>query len=81
MFDQKWKRLEISCPSVVDIEDTIANEGGDTNVEKSSAWGWAVIKRTMLTNGATEMLGLAPQGDLERRIQEHIDALKGQNGE
>ena len=37
---------------------------------------WCLIKASMIRDGAKEMQGLAPQGDLERRIQEQLDQDK-----
>ena len=41
----------------------------------------AKIEQAMIKAGAREMLGIAPAGDLERKIQQHLDEMKQEQAE
>ena len=69
MLQSHHKRLEISTPLAphtnVEAEDELAF---------TPTWAWLMIKVELLKEKTTvEMEGLAPPGDLERRIQEYLD--------
>eukprot|EP00973_Karenia_brevis_P052290 7266750-Karenia_brevis.AAC.1 len=62
MYSQQEKRLEISCPQPVDL-----------NVEaekRTPSWALNVINVVLeKQKGVVKMIGIAPPGDLERKIQ------------
>ena len=73
MYDSTVKRIEVGCPTL----STKTLETEDI-AQMDPAWAWLVIKRhvVMQEKGYKDMLGLAPQGDLERKIQSWLDEDK-----
>jgi len=73
MFNAQDKRLEMSVPlemhTDIDEEDHTA---------LTPTWAWLIIKREMLKESSShiQMEGVAPPGDMERKIQEWLDANK-----
>ena len=72
MYNAGDKRLEVSCPSIHSWE--LADL---TKQEKlMPVHIWIYIKNMILAEGGKEMMGMAPAGDLERKIQEFLDESK-----
>ena len=73
MYDSTVKRIEVGCPNL-----SMKNLETEDLDHMDPAWAWLVIKRhiVMQEKGYKEMLGLAPQGDLERKIQSWLDEDK-----
>eukprot|EP00974_Lingulodinium_polyedra_P070886 6861332-Lingulodinium_polyedra.AAC.1 len=42
----------------------------------SPAWAWVLIRRSLLASKISELEGMAPAGDLERKVQEALDAMR-----
>ena len=59
MYDQEHKRLEVNFRDISD---------------EAKLWEACVLP-AVLAEGATQLEGVAPQGDLERRIQESLQEL------
>ena len=59
MYDQEHKRLEVNFRDISDL---------------AKLWEACVLP-AVLAEGATQLEGVAPQGDLERRIQEALQEL------
>ena len=69
MYQNHHKRLEISAPLAPHTSPEVIDELAFT-----PSWAWLQIKAEMMKEKHTiEMEGLAPPGDLERRIQEYLD--------
>ena len=78
MYNAQDKRLEMAAPTEAnwDMSDWL-EAGGDKEV--MILWPihvWIMIKKAILGAGGKEMLGMAPAGDLERKIQEYLDGEK-----
>ena len=72
MYNAADKRMEVACPT----ESSWA-EADMTKVENFlPVHMWVYIKRAILAEGGKEMMGMAPAGDLERKIQEYLDEQK-----
>jgi len=70
MFHATDKRLEISVPQ----EPFTSLEQPDDNL-LTPTWVWLLIKREMMKEkDHVQMEGVAPPGDMERKIQEWLDA-------
>ena len=75
MYNAQDKRLEMAAPTEAnwDMSDWL-EAGGDKEV--MILWPihvWIMIKKAILGAGGKEMLGMAPAGDLERKIQEYLE--------
>ena len=76
MFHSTQKRLEVSVPQehMVPLEDTQITEVA----QLTPTWAWTRIKKLVLQDPDHHALeGIAPAGDLERRIQEFLDSQAG----
>ena len=72
MYNTPEKKPEVSCQGEVSWDQSDL-----TTVNKfMPVHLWTYIKRTIMAEGGKEMLGMAPAGDLERRIQEFLDKAK-----
>ena len=81
MFDASVKRLEIAVPSMLQAMEEEERQAlmtdGAQQVLQSPAWAWLRIKQCIINKGkGQEMEGMAPAGDLERKIQEALDAMR-----
>ena len=75
LYKSEFKRLEISCPLEQNI---VPGQIPDTVDGLTPSWAW-VQMRQVLMKGSNPMMplgGIAPAGDMERRIQEHLDSMK-----
>ena len=72
MYNAADKRLEVSCPG----EASWDNHDFTKLSTMTPLHVWIYIKRAILAEGGKEMLGMAPAGDLERKIQEYLDEQK-----
>ena len=69
MFHNTEKRLEISAPFENQTNKDEAQED-----QLTPTWAWMQIREVILKNPkAYQMEGVAPPGDLERKVQEWID--------
>ena len=67
-FHSDDKRIELSCP-LEKVESAYTEEGMHT-----PTWVWVMAKKTILQDKDSELLeGVAPQGDMERKIQAFLD--------
>ena len=73
MSNAQEKRLEISVPMEMHI-----NVEEEDHQKLIPTWAWLVVKREMLKESSShhQMEGAAPPGDMERKIQERLDANK-----
>ena len=75
MFNSAEKRVEVSCP----MEDVVANNPSQFLLKTETGnflrpvHVWLELKDRMIKQGAKEMQGIAPAGDLERKIQSYLD--------
>ena len=75
MYKREFKRLEISCPLEQNI---VPGQIPDTVDGLTPSWA-CVQMRQVLMKGSNPMMpleGIAPAGDMERRIQENLDSMK-----
>ena len=78
MFHSVNKRLEVSAPGLHTLkamfQEVDKKVPGDVN-QLTPTWAWVVIlEEIRLAKGFEGLEGLAPAGDLERRVQEFIDS-------
>ena len=80
MFSSSVKRLEVSCPlaqTVVYFNPQVQETVPEKVEELTPAWAWvqilAVIKKS---KNFKALEGLAPAGDLARKVQEYIDGCE-----
>ena len=77
MFQSGTKRLEISCPTEQMVERDW--DGQMLHVDRKAFYRPAHfmirIRAMIMEQGGREMEGIAPPGDLERKIQTHIDSM------
>lgn len=71
MYNSCDKRIEISCPTqhLVERGPEHLLKGGLLRPSHI----WIRIRKTMMDQGIKEMIGIAPPGDLERKVQAWLD--------
>ena len=87
MFHSTSKRLEVSCPLALTLKTmkpeifTLANITGFSQEKPAIAdltpsWAWVLIEQEITKDPAFQqhMEGIAPMGDLERKVQEYLDS-------
>ena len=75
MFQSNEKKYEISAPMEVMVNEMMNDF--ESVADFTPTHVWMMIKAEMLKEKTSkEMMGVAPAGDLERRIQEFLDAEK-----
>ena len=77
MFQSTVKRVEISCPT-----ETMVQRDPNANMlmeEKMKYYRpvhlWIKVKQMRMEEGAVGMAGIAPAGDLERKVQQYLDEV------
>eukprot|EP00973_Karenia_brevis_P064334 8939149-Karenia_brevis.AAC.1 len=77
MFKEKFKRVEIACPGVLLVKEPMSMT---VPTEESMITVPLVVKtlqkRLESSDQAASLLGSAPPGDLERKLQEFLDSMK-----
>lgn len=70
MYQQDVKRLEVACPMSM-----VCNLQDSDHI--TPAWMWLKAKSLLLKDSTVrELAGMAPKGDLERKLQDFVDAAK-----
>ena len=74
MYKSEFKRLEVSCP----LEQNCQAGAAPATVDGlTPTWAWVQMKAVILkTDGFMTLEGIAPAGDMERRVQEYLDSMK-----
>lgn len=81
MFHSTSKRIEVSCPLAHTLETLhpeIFTFDPKPRVEHlSPSWAWVLIREAMRKEPNYNALeGIAPMGDLERKVQQYLDSLE-----
>ena len=77
MFRSEWKRLEVSAP--LDQTTSIADDSMADVQSFTPTWAWQRIRAAMQADKEAkyrQMEGVAPKGDMEKKIQEFLDSVK-----
>ena len=75
MYKSENKRLEISCPLE---QNLIPGETPATVDGLTPTWAWVHVKHVLSkdSKGFMPLEGIAPAGDMERRVQDYLDSMK-----
>ena len=77
MYNANDQKLEIAAPFSVPTEEDMASKAPALPLVTPTV-AWILIKDLIFQEGGKEMMGMAPAGDLERKVQEFLD-VQGQN--
>jgi len=75
MYKSENKRLEISCPLEQNLVPGVVPDSVDG---LTPTWAWVHLKLILskTSTGFMPLEGIAPAGDMERRVQEYLDSMK-----
>ena len=78
MYHSTVKRLELSCPMLLTLAtlapDLQTKENIDTNHLTPTCAMFKILQVLKQQQGFRALQGLAPMGDLERRVQDYLDS-------
>ena len=74
MFHSSVKRVEVSCPTEAMVQRNPQEHLLEGQYLRP-AHMWIKVKNIMMQDGAVEMAGIAPAGDLERKVQQYLDEM------